>query len=415
MNRQRLLERFLEYVKIDTTAQPETEDYPSSPGQRELGGLIRGHLERAGLTAEQDEHGLVWATLPGTVAHTAPTVAFCAHLDTSPELPGKGVQPRVIENYRGGDIPLPQAPGRAISERDNPALREAVGCTVITADGTTLLGADDKSGLAAIVEAVTWLAEHPEFPHAPVRVCLTCDEEIGRGVDHIEPDRLGAIACYTLDGQGTDRIDVETFSADEAVVSIQGVNIHPAIAKDRMTNALRVAATLVDRLPRERLAPECTAGREGFVHPYKLEASVEKAILKILLRDFDTRQLAQQADLLHRIADKIRTEFPQAQITIHIRPQYRNLADGLRCEPRAVSYAEQALGRLGRTPSRTIVRGGTDGSLLTAMGVPTPNLSTGQYNPHSVCEWACLEHMLIAAEWVANIAQRWGEDETPST
>jgi len=257
MNADRMLERFLDYVRIDTTARAEAADYPSSPGQLELGKILVDQLLELGVAdAAQDEHGIVTGTLASNVEADVPVVAFCAHLDTSPETSGANIEPQVIRNYQGGDIVLPADSDKVICVADNPELKELIGRTLITTDGTTLLGADDKAGLSVIMEMIAWLVEHPQTHHGAIRVCFTCDEEIGRGVDHIDLDRLGATVCYTLDGQGTDTIDVETFSADLAVVTIRGVNIHPAIAKDRMTNAVRVAADFVSRLPRRTLSPE---------------------------------------------------------------------------------------------------------------------------------------------------------------
>lgn len=408
MNKQRLLERFLRYVKIDTTARPDAQSYPSSPGQLELGWLLVEELRQMGLTdASQDRHGIVTATVPASVGRDVPAIAFCAHLDTSPETTGAGVRPQVIENYPGGDLVLPGNAGRRILVAENPDLQELVGRTIITSDGTTLLGADDKAGVAAIMEAAAWLMEHREHAHGPVRLCFTCDEEIGHGVDHIDLGQLNAAVCYTLDGQGADTIDVETFSADLATITVHGVNIHPSIAKGRMTNAVRVVADLVARLPRNTLCPEATEDRQGFLHPYEIEGSVGEARIRVLLRDFDAFQLASQAERLRQAAAASMAEFPRARIDVAVTRQYRNLAEGLAKEPRAVAYAEQALERLGRKARRTIVRGGTDGSRLTEMGLPTPNLATGEHNPHSPLEWACLEEMSAAAEWIVTLAEVW--------
>ncbi|MHC4177048.1 MAG: tripeptide aminopeptidase PepT, partial [Planctomycetota bacterium] len=279
----------------------------------------------------------------------------------------------------------------------------------ITSDGTTLLGADDKAGVAVIMETAAYLAEHPEIGHGPVRLCFTCDEEIGRGVDKLDLDEIAAVACYTLDGQGADTIDVETFSADLAVVTVRGVNIHPSIAKGRMTNAVRAAADFLGRLPRDRLSPETTEEREGFLHPYEIGGGVAELKLRILLRDFDAARLEEQAELLRRAAAESMAEFPQAKMDVALTRQYRNMAEGLAREPRAVTYAQAALARLGRRAELTIVRGGTDGSRLTELGLPTPNLATGQYNPHSPLEWACLEQMVAAAEWLAALAEVWAQ------
>jgi tripeptide aminopeptidase len=409
MNRQRLLDRFLRYVKFVTTAREGARGYPSSPGQLELGRLLVDQLRRAGLDdARQDRHGIVMATVSANGRPGAPTIAMCAHLDTSPETTAAGIKPQVIDDYQGGDLVLPGDPDRVIRVAENPDLEEVRGHTLITTDGTTLLGADDKAGVAVIVETAAWLVEHREIEHGAVRIVFTCDEEIGRGVDKLDLDEIGAVVCYTLDGQGADRIDVETFSADLATVRVGGVNIHPSIAKGRMTNAVRAAADFLMQLPRDRLAPEATEGREGFLHPYEIEGGVGEVTMKILLRDFETPRLADYAELLRRAAAETEGRFPGATVDVRVKRQYRNMAGGLKREPRAVGHAEAALRRLGRTPKQTIVRGGTDGSRLTKMGLPTPNLSCGQHNPHSTLEWASLDQMVAGVEWLVALAEQWG-------
>ncbi|MGD9128230.1 MAG: peptidase T [Planctomycetia bacterium] len=409
----RLLERFLRYIQIDTTADPTTTDYPSSTNQFELGKLLVDELNQIGLAdVSQDENGIVTATLPGNTGKDTPAIGFCSHMDTSPESPGANIKPQIIENYPGGPITLDAGdgePARVITPDESPALDKLVGKTIITTDGTTLLGADDKAGIAIIIEAVQRMVEQPEMPHGPIRVCFTCDEEIGRGVDKINVEDLGIVACYTLDGEGHDLIDVETFSADCATVTVHGVNIHPSIAKDRMTNAIRVAARLIERIPVEQ-GPESTDGRVGFLHPYQLSGGVEKTEFKVLLRSFETPELADQAAMLKKIAAEVNAEFPAAKIDVDVQKQYRNMRDGLGKEPRAVKLAVEALKRLGREPKEEIVRGGTDGSRLTELGLPTPNLSCGGHTPHSRLEWACLEEMESSVEWITAIAAAWAEE-----
>ncbi len=408
--KERLLARFLRYVQIDTTADETTDRYPSSDGQRDLGAALVQELSGFGVDeVQQDENGLVWATLLANTDHEIPTIGLCAHLDTSPETSGLDVRPQVIRDYAGGDLTLPGNPDRVIRFDETPELKSCVGKTVITSDGTTLLGADDKAGIAIIVELLAFLTEHPEIPHGRIRVCFTCDEEIGRGVDRLDPARFDAIACYTIDGGATDLIDIETFSADLAVVTIDGVNIHPSIAKDRMTNAVRVAAHFVDQLPQRTLAPESTERRKGFLHPYTIQGGVDRTTIRILLRSFDAAELEVQAELLRTIARSTEAAYPGAKIGVNVTPQYRNLAEGLAKEPRAVAYAEEALRRLGRTAKRTIVRGGTDGSRLTELGLPTPNLSCGGHTPHSPLEWACLEEMKETVAWLVSLIEVWAD------
>ncbi len=406
INRDRLRDRFLRYVAVDSMANPDATDYPSSPGQRELGALLASELRALGLQdTEQDERGLVWATVPGRV-EGSPIVALNAHVDTSPETSGANVKPQVIESYQGGDLTLPGDPKQVIRVAENPELESLHGCTLITTDGTTLLGADDKAGLAIIMETVATLLTNTHIAHGPIRVLFTCDEEIGHGVDHVDLKKLGADVCYTLDGPGADGIDVETFSADGAEITIRGINIHPAIAKDRMVNAVRAAAEFVARLPRE-MAPESTCDREGFLHPYQISGGVESVVIRVLLRDFDTDKLDDQAKFLGRVRGEVLDLFPGLTIEIAMKQQYRNLGGGLARDPRTVEYAEEAHRRLGRTAARHIIRGGTDGSRLTELGLPTPNLSSGQHNPHSTLEWACLDEMVAAVEVLIELVQVW--------
>src|SRR5262249_10213247 len=281
--------------------------------------------------------------LPSTVTHSAPTTAWVAHLDTSPETSGRGVKPIVHRDYDGSDIVLPGDRNKVIRVADTPELKQMKGKTLVTTDGTTLLGADDKAGIAVIMEAAAYLLAHHEVPHGPVHICFTCDEEIGHGVDHIDLARFGARAAYTLDGGGQGEIDVETFSADLAVVTVTGVNIHPSIAKGKMINAVRLAGMFLERLPRQSLAPETTAGRDGFLHPYRVEGGVAEVTLRILLRDFNTARLADEAELLRANARLIMAEYPQARLRVQITPQYRNMAEGLAKEPRALKFAQEAM------------------------------------------------------------------------
>ena len=407
---ERLLARFVRYVQIDTTAVENAGTYPSSPGQRELSSLLVAELQALGLSdVRQNAQAIVMTTVPGT--RPAPCIAFNSHVDTSPETTGAGVKPQIVRNYAGGDIELPGDPTRVIRVSENPELAQLIGKTLITTDGTTLLGADDKAGLAVIMELAHVLVANPQIPHGPVKLLFTCDEEIGHGVDHVDLQQLGAVAAYTLDGPAAGQLDVETFSADLATVTFHGVNIHPSIAKDRMVNAIRAAAAFVAQLPHATLAPECTDGRDGFLHPYRMSGGVDEVSLKILLRDFETSQLHVYAQLLRQQAEVVERQFPGCRIVVEVTPQYRNMREGLDREPRAVAYACEAHTRLGRTVQKTIVRGGTDGSQLTARGLPTPNLSTGQHNPHSPLEWACLEEMVQAVEVILEIVKRWGEDQ----
>ncbi len=405
-----LLDRFCRYVRVDTQADEKSGTYPSSPGQLELGRMLAEELQALGLRdVEQDKHGIVLATIPATVAKRVPTIAWIAHFDTSPETSGRNVKPIVHRNYDGGEFILPGDKTKVLTLADNPDLARLQGSTIVTTDGTTLLGADDKAGIAVIMEAAAYLIAHAELTHGPIRICFTCDEEIGHGVDHVDLQKLGASVAYTLDGGGQGEIDGETFSADLAVVTITGINIHPSIGKGKMVNAVRLAGMFLDRLPQRVLSPETTADREGFLHPYRIEGGVGEVTMRILLRDFETARLAEKAEILRALARMIGTDYPHARIDVAVTPQYRNMAEGLVKEPRALAFAEEAMRRAGLTPKRTIIRGGTDGSRLTEMGLPTPNLSTGEHNLHSPLEWTCLEEMATAVRVLVELAQVWGE------
>ena len=404
----KLLDRFCRYVRIDTQANEAATTYPSSPGQLELGKLLVAELRELGLTdAAQDEFGIIMATIPATVKHRTPVVAYFAHQDTSPETSGKGVKPQVHRNFDGKDIVLPGDRTKILRVAENPDLAALQGKTIITTDGTTLLGADNKAGVAVIVSLVEHLLAHPEIRHGPIRICFTCDEEIGKGVDHIDLKKLGADVGYTLDGAGQGEIEGETFSADKATITITGVNIHPSIGKGRMVNAIRLAGMFLERLPKRTLTPETTEAREGFLHPYEISGGVGQVTMGLLLRDHHTPNLEIQAEMLRTIAHQLETEYPKGKIDVSVRKQYRNMADALAKDPRPMKLAEESMKRAGLTPMFPILRGGTDGSRLTEIGLPTPNLSTGEHNPHSPLEWTCLEEMETAVRVLVELSQVW--------
>jgi tripeptide aminopeptidase len=419
IDRQRLLERFLRYVQIGSAADPQSDTYPSSSGQLVMGKLLADELKAMGIAdACQDQHGLVWGSLPSNIPGEPPTILFNSHVDTSPEAPAENVSPRVIDRYEGGSIPL-EHNKKVITVEHCPGLGELVGKTLVVTDGRTLLGADDKAGLAVILELVQTLIEHPELPHGKIEILFTCDEEIGAGTAKFDRSRLDAVVAYTLDGGGIGEIDEETFSADLATVHFVGKNIHPSIGKGRMVNAVRAAGIFLSKMPSDHLSPESTDGRDGFLHPYDLQAGVGEAVLQILLRDFDSEKLVEYRELLEEIATDVELDMPEIQVVVETKPQYRNMAEGLRKLPQAVDLAVKAYEKLGIVPRRTIVRGGTDGSQLTAMGLPTPNLSVGQYNIHSLLEFACLDHMVTAVQHLVELVRLWsgtslGEGPSPS-
>ncbi len=354
--------------------------------------------------------GVVTATVPATVSHRAPAICWFAHVDTSPEFSGKNVNPQVLDNYQGGDIVLPAETSRVIRVAENSALNELIGGTIITTDGTTLLGADDKAGVAVMMSAAAYLMQHPDVPRGPVRLCFTCDEEIGRGTESLNIADLNCVCGYTLDGDGRGKVDCETFSADQALVKVKGINTHPSVGKDAMVNAVRILSEFLSKLPTETLSPETSSGREGFIHPYHVEGGVAESSARLILRDFDTGKLREQAALLESIAEELRGKHPKAEIQIEIREQYRNMGEGLKREPRALAKALEATTAAGMTPQESIIRGGTDGSLLTELGLPTPNLSTGEHNPHSPLEWASVEEMQAAVDVLVQLAILWGQE-----
>jgi len=406
-----LLDRFLRYVRIDTQSNEAGNSIPSTGKQLDLCRLLETECRELGLhDVSLDEFGIVLATVPSNVDGALPAIAWIAHVDTSPETSGTNVQPIVHENYAGGDLPLPGDPSQVLRVADNPDLRALAGKTIVTTDGTTLLGADDKAGVAVIMTAAAELLARPEIPHGPVRLCFTCDEEIGHGVDHLNLEKLGVVCGYTLDGEGQGGLDVETFSADQAVVTVTGVNIHPSIGKDKLVNALRILSSFISRLPDNHLSPETTADREGFLHPYQMEGGVAKATARIILRDFETAKLREYEEILEAIAHDLRAAHPKATIEVRIVPQYRNMREGLAKEPRAVSKALDAYRSLGVEPRQSIIRGGTDGSRLTELGLPTPNLSTGEHNPHSPLEWTCVEEMQQAVNVLVALAAEWAKE-----
>ena len=406
-----LQDRFLRYVKIDTQSDETSRSIPSTMKQLDLCDLLKDECEALDLKEVQlNAGGTLTATIPSNVSHKSPTITWFAHVDTSPEYSGKNVKPVVHENYSGGDIVLPGDSSQVIRVSEHPELKELHGCTIITTDGTTLLGSDDKSGVAVIMDAAEYLMNHSEISHGPIRICFTCDEEIGKGVEQVDIENLDSVCGYTLDGDAHGKVDCETFSADQAIVRVKGINTHPSIGKDAMVNAIRILCQFLSELPTSSDAPEVTDGRDGFIHPYHLEGEVSQATARLILRDFETSKLKEYATLLESIAEPLRQKYPRASITIDIHKQYRNMREGLKKEPRALLFALEATKRAGMEPIQTIIRGGTDGSFLTEKGLPTPNLSTGTHSPHCPLEWTCLEEMEQARNVLIELAQLWGEE-----
>ena len=401
-----VLDRFLRYVRIDTQSDDDSTTYPSTPKQRDLGELLARELRELGLDdAAIDEHGYVFATLPGS---RGPTIGLIAHVDTSPDEPGANVQPQVVR-YSGGDIELPGDPRQVLRPSESLLLAEKEGHDIVTTDGTTLLGADDKAGVAEIMTAVAYLARHPEIEHAPIRVGFTVDEEVGRGVDHFDIAAFGADFAYTLDGAEIGRIDDETFSASEVRVRIEGHNVHPGTSKGKMVNSLKLAAALIDRLPKARLSPETTEEREGFVHPHRIAGNAAETTITFICRDFDIVQLREHEQLLRDLAAQIEQEEPRARANVQVEDSYRNMKEFLEARPRIVEAADEATRRVGLEPTRSAIRGGTDGAVLSARGLLTPNIYTGGQEYHSVLEWVSVQDMAVSAATAVELAKLWAE------
>jgi len=402
-----LLTRFLRYVQIDTQSDVHSPTQPSTMKQKDLGKVLAAELQELGLSdAHLDEHGYVYATLPATPGHEgAPVICFCSHMDTSPDASGKGVKPLVHKNYQGQDLVLPDDNSIVIRMADHAGLDQCIGQTIITASGTTLLGADNKSGVAAIMTAVATMIGDPSISHGKLRILFTPDEEIGRGVNAVDMEKLGADFGYTIDGEEFGSLQDETFSADGARISITGVSAHPGMAKGHMENGIKIAADIIAALPKDRLSPETTEGKQGFLHPVEMEAKAESAHIDFILRDFDTEKLESLANLLADTIISIAPNYPNSEIKLSIREQYRNMKEVLDGHPHVMELAETAIRNVGITPKPDSIRGGTDGSRLSFMGLPCPNIFAGEHAFHSKYEWASLEEMEAAAKVVVEIAR----------
>jgi len=404
-----VLDRFLRYVQIDTRADDSFTTCPSTPGQLVLQQVLAGELRDLGLAdVTLDDNGYLMATIPATVTRETPTVGFIAHVDTSPEMPGENVTPIVHRAWDGRDIVLPDDPTAVLRAADYPDLAAQVGHDIVTASGTTLLGADDKAGVAAIVAAAAYLMTHPEIPHGALRIGFTPDEEIGRGATLFDVVRFGAACAYTLDGGNCGELEFESFSADAMRVTFIGFNTHPGYAKGRMVNAIKAAARFVDRLPQDRLSPETTDGYEGFLHPYQIEASVDRTSVRVLLRDFVTSGVREKQQLVERTANEVAAA-TGTRVEFEVDEQYRNMREILDHHPDVVERARTAIRRAGLTPIEKPIRGGTDGSRLSFMGLPTPNLFAGEHNFHSRLEWTSRQDLERAAAVIVELARVWAE------
>ncbi len=403
------VDRFLKYVKYDTQSDEESENFPSSEKQKILSQDLANGLKEMGLEdAHMDEWGYVMATLPSNTDKEVDPIAFIAHVDTSPAVTGKDVNPVIRKNYQGGDIKLENG-GWVIKESENPDLKNMKGFDIITTDGTTLLGADNKAGVAEIMDAVAYFLAHPEVKHGPVKICFTPDEETGRGTEKIDLDKLGAKYAYTIDGSSRGEVEIETFSADAVNINIIGKNIHPGYAKGIMVNSMKVAAHFIDNLPKDKLSPETTEKREGYFHPVAMNGNEEKTTIKFIIRDFNTSNLKKFEDLLKNIAEESVAKFPGAKLEFEVIEQYRNMKEILDNHPQVYEYAFEAMKNLDIELITHPIRGGTDGSRLSFMGLPTPNIFAGEHSFHSQLEWVAIQDMEMATKMIVTLAQVWEE------
>ncbi len=412
--RKSMVERFLRYVQIDTQSSEESQTYPSTEKQLNLSRLLLEELKSLGIKdARLTEHGYVFATLPSNLpsdhSRQVPPIGLIAHVDTSPDVTGANVKPIIHENYNGEKIVLPGDTSQVIDPAENPALKESIGHDIITSDGTTLLGADNKAGCAEIMTALEYLIRHPDLPHGEIKIAFTVDEEVGRGTEHFDVTEFGARYAYTIDGEAAGEVEDETFCADTLDVSIKGINVHPGYAKGKMVNALKVAADFLYRLPKDSLSPETTEKREGYVHPNSFSGSVERVDIKMIIRDFTVDGLKDKEKFMEQIREEVLQIWPKATIELKVTESYRNMKYVLRKYPFVTDYAVEAVRKSGLTPNQTLIRGGTDGARLTYKGLPTPNIFTGGHNFHSKNEWASVQTMEKTVQTMVHLAQIWAD------
>lgn len=404
-----VLDRFLRYVVIDTQSDPASDTQPSTEKQKDLGRVLVAELLALGLTdAHLDEHGNVYATIPSNTDRDVPVICFCSHMDTAPDFTGTNVKPQLVRNYQGVDITLTGDTSQVIRVASHPQLNNQIGNDIVTTDGTTLLGADDKAGVAEIMTAAVHLMANPDIKHGTIKILFTTDEEIGRGADKVDLEKLGARFAYTLDGSTVGEIENETFSADGVVIEITGVAMHPGYAKGKMENAIKAASDIVTRLPRD-IAPETTDGRQGFIHPVDISGSMESARLQLIVRDFTETGLKEKEDLLRQITQEVMANYPGSSHTLTVKHQYRNMKEVLDRHPEIMENLEEAVRRVGLEPVRHSIRGGTDGSRLSFMGLPCPNIYTGGHAYHSPLEWVSVQDMEKAVETIVALVKVWEE------
>ena len=403
-----IAERFMRYVKIDTQSDPDSTTYPSTEKQKDLSRLLVDELKEMGWTdVELDEWGYVIATIPSNSTKKVPVICFCSHVDTAPDCSGKDVQPILHLGYNGTDIVLPDDPLQIISTNEHPYLKQKIGDDIITASGKTLLGADDKAGVAIIMQLASFLKQHPEIIHGEIKILFTPDEEVGRGVEHLDLKKLGADLAYTLDGGELGSLESETFSADGLELTIYGVIAHPGYAKGKLVNAIKLASEVLELLPKQMLSPEVTEGREGFMHPTDIRGTAEQASIKFILRDFEASKLDIYAQMIENAAKDVLAAYPSASYSVKQSEQYRNMKEVLDQHPEIVNYAEQAMIDLGIRPIQLPVRGGTDGSRLSFMGLPCPNIFTGEMALHSKHEFVSVQDMEKSMQVLVRLLQIW--------
>jgi len=405
-----VVDRFLKYVKYDTQSLENSDTYPSTEKQKILGKELVKELKKMGLSdAKIDKYGYVTATLKATTKKEVPTIGLIAHMDTSPDVSGKDVKPIIHKKYQGGDIVLPGDPTQIIRFKENPALKQQIGNDMITTDGTTLLGADNKAGIAEIFDAIHHLAKHPEIEHGTIRIAVTPDEEVGEGTKYFDVKAFGADYAYTIDGETVGEVENETFCADTVNIKINGKNVHPGYAKNKMVNSVKVAARLIDQLPKDQLSPETTEKRKGYIHPNSLNGNVEETVIKLFIRDFTVEGLKEKEDFLKKLADQAVAEYPGAQLNFEVIESYRNMKYEIEKNPKVVEYALEAVRRSGIEPKKNIIRGGTDGARLSYKGLLTPNIFTGGHNFHSKLEWISVQDMQKAVDVIVNLVKIWAE------
>jgi tripeptide aminopeptidase len=407
---EQVAERLIRYVQVDTQSDPTSQSHPTTSKQHDLARMLANELRALGVSdVEHDEFGYVYATIPATTIKDVPVICFCSHIDTAPDCSGTNVKPIYHRYYNGEDLVLPDDPTQVLRTKDMPYLQEKIGTGIITASGKTLLGSDDKGGVAAIMQAAQYLMEHPELPHGKIRILFTPDEEVGKGTAKIDMVKLGAQFGYTLDGGEAGSFEDETFSADGATITIEGVIVHPGYAKGLLVNALKIAGAVLHALPTTAWSPETTDKREGFVHPVSVQGIAERATIQFIVRDFDDDQLAAHHDRLKQIATNVVAQFPGASLQYEITEQYRNMKRVLDQYPQVAAYAEEAIRRSGLLVTKVPIRGGTDGSRLSYMGLPCPNVFTGMQQIHSKLEWISDADMAKAAETIVHLSMIWEE------